>query len=83
MNGKYSLKTICKYYYQVQMQMFVSGLSSCDFVVWTTKGIHCAVVPYDPEFMHGVMKALEDFWIGQIAPLLILEFKSLTEKGKI
>ena len=82
-NGKYSLKTICKYYYQVQMQMFISGLSSCDFVVWTTKGIHCAVVPYDPEFMHGVMKALEDFWIGQVAPLLILEFKSLTEKGKI
>ena len=29
-NCKYSLKTICKYYYQVQMQMFVSGLSSCD-----------------------------------------------------
>ena len=44
--GKYSLQTTCTYYYQVQMQIFVSGLSSCDFVLWTTKKIHvCALVP--------------------------------------
>ena len=65
------------------MQMFVSGLSSCDFVVWTTKGIHCAVVPYDPKFIHDVMRLLEDFWVGQVAPLLILEFRSLDVKGEI
>jgi hypothetical protein len=39
LNEKLCLKTSSKYDYQVQMQTFVSALSSCDFVVWTTKGI--------------------------------------------
>ncbi|XP_028414141.1 uncharacterized protein LOC114537204 [Dendronephthya gigantea] len=51
-NSKLCLQTSCKYYYQVQMQMFVSGLLFCDFVVWTTKGIQCATVPYDANLVH-------------------------------
>ncbi len=31
-NDRYGLRTTCRYF-QVQLQIFVSGLSSCDFVV--------------------------------------------------
>ena len=29
--------TVHAYYYQVQCQLFVTGVEYCDFVVWTTK----------------------------------------------
>ena len=43
----FQLKRDAKYFYQVQMQMFVLGLKLCDFAVWTTKGIKNVEVPYD------------------------------------
>ena len=69
----FQLKTNAKYYYQVQMQMYVIGLLSCDFVVWTTKGIHCVEVPYNGIFMVDVLIKLEKFWLTQVVPLLMSE----------
>ena len=71
--GRFQLKTTSKYYHQVQMQMFVLSLLSCDFVIWTTKGILTVEIPYDAKFMNSVLPKLEKFWTSQIAPLLIIQ----------
>ena len=36
-DGKYGLKQQHDYYYQCRLQMFVTGCSFCDFVVWMEK----------------------------------------------
>lgn len=71
--GHFQLKVSSKYYHQVQMQMFVMCLLSCDFVVWTTKGILVVQIPYNSGFMNAVLIKLEKFWISQIFPLLMTE----------
>ena len=48
-NGnKFALKSTSNYYFQVQLQMFVSGLTLCIFVVWTNKGIFTVEVQMYP-----------------------------------
>lgn len=71
--GHFQLKTTSKYYHQVQMQMFVLCLLSCDFVIWTTKGILTVEIAYNVGFMNAILLKLEKFWISQIAPLLIAQ----------
>ena len=69
--NSYCLQKNSKYYYQVQMQLYVFGAKICDFVVWTTKGIHVVPVPFEPSFMHSVCVNLEKFWVTQVVPLLL------------
>ena len=73
-NGdEFALKPTSKYYFQVQLQMFVSGLNLCIFVVWTRKGIFFVEVPYNPNFMFDVCEKLERFWISQVLPYMVSE----------
>ena len=65
------LKPTCRYYTQVQLQMFVTGLRSCDFVVWTKHSILSANVPYDTMFVESIMKKLQQFWISYVFPALV------------
>lgn len=37
------------YYYQVQTQMAVSGLKSCDFVIYTNKGIYIVEIDFNKQ----------------------------------
>ncbi|XP_068732725.1 uncharacterized protein [Montipora capricornis] len=67
----FALKSTSKYYFQVQLQMFVSGLKLCQFVVWTKQGIFSVEVPYDVTFISNVCAKLERFWIGQVLPFLM------------
>ena len=69
--NSYSLEKSSKYYFQVQMQLFVVGAKVCDFVVWTTKGIHIIAITFDPLFMKSVTSKLETFWMTQVFPLLL------------
>lgn len=61
--NKLQVKQKAKYFYQVQMQMFVLGLEACDFVVCTRKGIKCVEILFDPQFMLDVSMQLERLWI--------------------
>ena len=79
---KDSLKANAKYYYQVQLALFMTGLDKCDFVVWTNKGIHCVEVLVDKKFMQLVLLKLEKFLVSQVAPLLFDEKGTLKEKGE-
>ena len=82
-NGKkFALKSTSNYYFQVQLQMFVSGLTLCIFVVWTNKGIFTVEVPCDPSFMSIVCAKLEKFWTSQVLPFLISEVSMTSFPGK-
>ena len=82
-NGnKFALKSTSNYYFQVQLQMFVSGLTLCIFVVWTNKGIFTVDVPYDPSFMSVVCAKLEKFWTSQVLPFLITDVSTTSLPGK-
>ena len=61
----FSLKKTSSYYSQVQIQMFVCGLSLCDFVVWTKKGIF--VFP----IVTSLCKEIESFWYRHVLPVMI------------
>jgi len=65
------LKSTSNYYSQVLLQMFVSGLTMCTFVVWTNKGIFTVEVLCDSGFVSVVCTKLEEFWISQVLPVVI------------
>ena len=49
-DGALELKHTHPYYYQVQMQIFVSQTDYCDFVVWTEDDIHLERIEPNEEF---------------------------------
>lgn len=59
------------YYYQVQHEMYVFGVSYCDFVVWTPKEFIVAQVPADNEFMKTLTNKCFDLWKTIILPELL------------
>jgi hypothetical protein len=82
--NKFLLKPTCHYYTQVQLQMFVTGLGSCDFVVWTKHGILSVNVPYNAVFIERNMKKLQRFWISYVFPLLVKKLSINVElKGNL
>ena len=81
-NGKeFALKPTSKYYFQLQLQMFVSELSFNILVVWTTKGIFTVEVPYNPSFMCNVCTNLEKFWNSQVLPFMMAEISRTVFPG--
>ena len=70
-NGEFLLKPSTRYFYQVQLQMFVCELSACDFEVWTTKGIFITQVTFDPKFMESICVTLETFWVTHVIPRMM------------
>ena len=69
--NNFVLKSTSYYYFQLQLQMFVSGLTMCTFVVWTNEGIFTVEVLCDPGFMSLVCMRLEKLWTSQVLPFLI------------
>ncbi len=67
----FSLSTKCKYYFQVQCQMFVANLCLCDLVVWTNKGIFTTQVQFNSKFMENVCQKLEKFWMSNVLPIMV------------
>ncbi|KAK6196378.1 hypothetical protein SNE40_001615 [Patella caerulea] len=52
-NGNIHLKISHDYFYQVQGQMFISGLEWTDFVVWLGKEIFIERVKFDFDLWHS------------------------------
>ena len=68
-NGEeFALTPNSRYYFQLQLQMFVSELAVNVLVVWTTKGIFTVEVSYNPSFIFNVCAKLEKFWNLQVLP---------------
>lgn len=56
------LKTTHRYYTQVQMQMHVSEIHSCDFVVWTPKGIYIQGIKYNAELVSSYLNDCDVYY---------------------
>jgi hypothetical protein len=70
-NGNtFTLKSGSRYYMQVQLEMFVTELDSCDFVVWTEHGILSVSIPYDETCMENALAKPERFWMHHVLPVM-------------
>ena len=54
--GEVKLKTNHNYYYQVMGQTAVKSSMWCDFVIWTTKGIHIERLHFNANLRQDVEK---------------------------
>lgn len=50
-NGRYILDREHSYFYQVQLQMYCTQTSYCDFIVWSPNGIFIEKIQVDKEFL--------------------------------
>ena len=65
------LDTVHPYYYQVQCQLFVTGVEYCDFVVWTTKDMFVQRVLPDTEFWDRVLTRAILFYKKGVLPEIL------------
>ena len=64
------------------MTLFVTELDNCDFVVSTSKGIHCVKVDANKCFMRNVLLKLEKFRLSQVVPVMFNDNETMKEKGQ-
>ena len=69
-SGHISLKRNHMYYYQIQMQLGVTGLKWCDFVVWSSMDYFVERVHFDPDFWTSVKSKLLTFHHTELCPEL-------------
>ena len=74
-NGKTALKKNHPYYYQVQVQMGVTGHELTYFVVWTTQDLYMEEIAFDKELYVEVCRKAEGFFTS--APNCIKDFFDL------
>ena len=70
-DGKYQLKHDNAYYYQCQLQLFVTGRSFCDFVVWTKDELHIERITLDEALIESALPIAEKFYKLCILPELL------------
>ena len=69
-NDMLSLKTNHAYYYQIQIQMYVTERTYCDFVVWTNHSIHIERITLNLDFVRTVLGKVRIFFVKCILPEL-------------
>lgn len=62
------LKKNHMYYTQVQLQMHVTKIHLCDFVVWTTRGIFIQSIAYDEVFVNENLKYIDKYFNKVFSP---------------
>ena len=56
------LKEDHPYYAQVQRQMAATGARWCDFITYTSKGLHVQRIPFDPIFWENLKQNLVSYY---------------------
>lgn len=64
------LKSTHRYYTQMQIQMHVSGIHYCDFVVWT-QGIYIQGIRYDKALVSSYLKKIDFYYTTIFVPLYL------------
>lgn len=59
------------YFYQVQLQMFVTGIHSSYFVVFTSVDLVSVLVTFDEEFIQSKLSFVRLFWEKCVIPEMI------------
>lgn len=65
------LKFDHRYFVQVQAQMAVCDLSYCDFVVYTTVGVHIERIFFDLNYFNSMKLKITTFFCSKILPELL------------
>ena len=72
-DGKYFLDENHLHYFQVQTGMAVSGLKTCDFVTYTSKGIFVVKINFNANSWETVVATFNKFYCNQMVPSFLLE----------
>lgn len=75
-DGKHQLKGNHPYFYQVQVQLFCTGRSHCDFIVWTEKSIYVERITADERFMKGNLLKVKEFVTRCLIPEILSNWYS-------
>ncbi len=67
-NNNMHLKENHSYYYQVQLQMGVTGCKWCDFVIWTPHGLHVERIYFNNAFWNDIATKLIQFHGRMLIP---------------
>ena len=71
-NGDPTLKPNHDYYYQIQGQMAITGVHTCDFVVWTPLNFLVITVPFNDDFWKShCYPTLKDFYFNVMLPEIV------------
>lgn len=70
-NGQLHLNKDHAYYYQVQCQLLVSEIKSCDFVVWTTKDFFVEKIMFDEIFCNDMVDRCKLLFKKAVLPELV------------
>lgn len=76
-NGVPELYTKHQYYIQCQVQLYVTGLSTCDLYVWSPKGSCCVPVYKDEILLKALIPKLESFYFSNFLKALKLQLEKI------
>lgn len=69
-NDEIVLKSTHRYYTQIQGQMFVTGIHSCQLLIYTLKDLVVITINYDENFCAEMVSKLECFYKKNVLPLI-------------
>ena len=67
-DDRWTLKRDNAYHYQIQLQLQVSQLHYCDFIVWTAKDFTVERIVADKQFFEGVVDTAQYSFVYGILP---------------
>ena len=76
-DGNCFLKAAHLHYFQIQTGMAVCGLTKCDFVVFTRKGIYIVPVNFDQTFWNSTIKTVKTFYTKNIISAVLTQIYTL------
>lgn len=83
-NGNLELRKGHQYYTQVQVQLYVTGMTVCDFFVWSPRGSCTVQIHRDETFLSTLLPKLHCFFFSNFLPMLCRKDKMRTnEQDKI
>ena len=71
-SNKLTLKRNHTYFMQCQIQMAVTGINKCYFVVWTAHGIFTEQIEFNQDLWENNKQTLTDFFFNHYVPSLFL-----------
>ena len=70
-NGMMQLKRSHQYFYQIQLQLFVTRLLWCHFVIWTPNEIFVEEIHYDQNFVEVAVSKARKFYFNVYLPAIV------------
>ena len=70
-NGELSLDTTHSYYYQIQLQMFLSSTTYGGFIVWAPAAFHVERIVVDNDFVRTATERVNHFYLVGLMPELL------------